>query len=73
MKCETLGLVTPATVCDHVERHNGDAESFFNGDLQSLCKSCHDGLKQREELRGFSTQTGVDGWPIDPTHPFNKG
>jgi 5-methylcytosine-specific restriction enzyme A len=41
--------VEPATVCDHVEPHRGDVERFWAGPFQSLCATCHSGLKQREE------------------------
>ncbi|PLR25216.1 hypothetical protein SGCZBJ_12630 [Caulobacter zeae] len=47
--CEREERVTPATVCDHVERHGGDEERFFAGPFQSLCKRCHDSTKQADE------------------------
>lgn len=41
--CTEQGLVVPATVVDHVRRHNNDPNLFYDyGNLQSLCKSCHD-------------------------------
>ncbi|WP_299933374.1 HNH endonuclease [uncultured Pelagimonas sp.] len=40
-----------ATVADHVEPHREDHGKFWFGALQSLCKSCHDSKKQREERR----------------------
>lgn len=37
-------------VADHRRRHNGDANLFWDeGNLQTLCKPCHDGPKQRAE------------------------
>src|SRR5688572_1151872 len=45
--CERQGFVTEATVVDHVEPHRGDMQSFWNGERQSLCKSCHDSTKQK--------------------------
>ena len=71
--CLALGKTRPATVVDHVEQHGGDPLKFWHGALQSLCKPCHDGVKQREEVQGFSRDIGEDGWPVDPRHPFNKG
>jgi len=71
-KAEGRGLV-PATVVDHVERHNGDPVKFWRGPFQSLCAPCHNGPKQSEESRGFSRDIGDDGWPVDPRHPFNGG
>jgi 5-methylcytosine-specific restriction endonuclease McrA len=41
----------PATVADHVTPHRDDHGAFWFGELQSLCKSCHDVKKQRIEAR----------------------
>ena len=74
-ECERLDpprLYTPATVCDHVDRHDGDRFKFFAGPFQSLCKPCHDARKQREEVRGYRLDVGADGWPIDGRHPTNR-
>jgi 5-methylcytosine-specific restriction endonuclease McrA len=49
--CRSKGKLTPATVCDHVERHNGNPDKFWRGKMQSLCTPCHSGEKQREENR----------------------
>ncbi|MFU0507392.1 HNH endonuclease [Pseudaminobacter sp. NGMCC 1.201702] len=48
-KCKNKGILTPATVCDHVERHNGNPALFWFGPFQSLCPPCHSSDKQREE------------------------
>jgi len=40
-----------AEVADHVVPHNDDYGLFWFGELQSLCKSCHDIKKQRVERR----------------------
>ena len=47
--CQQSGRVTAATVCDHVTPHRGDWARFWAGPFQSLCKGCHDGLKQSME------------------------
>ena len=49
--CLGEGRTTAATVCDHVEPHGGDVDRFWNGPFQSLCKHCHDSVKQSEEHR----------------------
>lgn len=55
---------TFATVADHVTPHRGDATLFWNpSNLQSLCKLCHDSIKQRIE-NSAKPAIGVDGWPI---------
>ncbi len=61
-----------ADVADHVIPHKGDEQLFWFGELQSLCKPHHDGTKQQQELRGFSSDIGNDGFPIDDQHPFNQ-
>ena len=66
------GETVAATIADHVDRHEGNADKFFQGELQSLCKACHDSLKQAQEKTGFSKEAGLDGWPVDPAHPANR-
>jgi 5-methylcytosine-specific restriction protein A len=70
--CGARGVVTPATVVDHVKPHKGDWNLFALGELQSLCKPCHDSPKRAFELRGYSGDVGNDGWPTDPNHPANR-
>ena len=50
-----------ATIADHVVPHNGDHGLFWFGDLQSLCKSCHDIKKQRVERRAHRGVSKVHG------------
>lgn len=41
---------TSQLVADHIEPHRGDPSLFFDlGNLQTLCKTCHDTHKQRAE------------------------
>lgn len=70
--CEAKGTVGPAEVADHIEPHKGDYQKFWFGELQSLCISCHNKSKQQIESRGYTTDIGLDGWPVDPLHPTNK-
>jgi len=63
VSCQQLGIVTPATVADHVEPHGGDEHKFWNGKLQSLCKPCHDGAKQALEKTGRERGCDADGYP----------
>lgn len=72
--CKAEGRVTAATVVDHITPHKGDRALFFSADnLQALCKRHHDGEKQSEERRGYSSRVGLDGWPTDERHPANAG
>jgi 5-methylcytosine-specific restriction endonuclease McrA len=67
--CLQRGIVTAATVCDHVQPHRGGVNKFWLGELQSLCKPCHDRDKKFLERRGYLPDVGPDGWPLDPRHP----
>lgn len=69
--CQAKGRTTLATVADHIEPHRGDTVKFWHGELQSLCKQCHDSTKQAEERRGYSSDISLSGWPVDPKHPSN--
>ena len=71
--CTALGLVTPATVADHIVPHRGNDEAFFNGELQSLCAACHNAHKQRAEKSGRVVGNANDGSPLDPAHHWNRG
>ena len=48
-RCQAEGLITAATVVNHVERHHGDPVKFFAGPFEPLCKPHHDGEVQRQE------------------------
>jgi 5-methylcytosine-specific restriction protein A len=61
--CKREGKVVPATVVDHIVRHQGDQGLFWNTDnWQSLCAHCHNSTKQRQE-RGRFQAVGADRWP----------
>jgi hypothetical protein len=66
------GRVTAANVVDHVVPHKGDWTAFCTGKLQSLCEPCHSSTKRQIELRGYRYDIGLDGFPTDPIHPFNR-
>jgi hypothetical protein len=70
--CLADGYSVVATVVDHIVPHHGDKTLFFTGELQSLCATHHNSFKKKLELRGYSTQIGIDGWPIDPMHPLHR-
>lgn len=71
--CKERGVLTEAEVCDHVEPHRGDSRKFWSGPFQSLCRTCHDSVKQKYERTG--TMPGCDrhGVPIDKEHPWHDG
>ena len=50
--CARRGIRTRATVVDHVQPHRGDWDRFIDrGNLQSLCKGCHDRKTTREQAQ----------------------
>jgi hypothetical protein len=71
--CLERGIVTPATICDHVEPHKGDVIKFWTGELQSLCLDCHLVTKRQIEEHGFRFDIDIDGWPLDRNHPVYTG
>jgi 5-methylcytosine-specific restriction protein A len=51
--CEADGIVTEATIVDHVRPHRGDAGLFWDpNNWQPLCKPHHDSAKQSEDRGG---------------------
>lgn len=69
-----LGQTVEARVADHVQPHRGDETLFFGGQLQSLCKQCHDAHKQAQEHNadGVLRGAGLDGRPLDLAHPWHR-
>lgn len=51
--CRRVEAKTQLLVADHKRPHRGDEALFWDeGNLQCLCKPCHDGAKQRIERSG---------------------
>lgn len=51
--CKKLETATSLLVCDHVEQHHGDEAAFWSGPFQTLCKTCHDSTKQKQERQAW--------------------
>ncbi len=52
--CARVGIMRDACVVDHIVPHRGDTRKLYDaGNLQSLCKRCHD--------RKTATQDGAFG------------
>lgn len=50
--CFDAGILTRATVVDHIIPHRGDQKLFWNrGNWQALCKPCHDKKTLTEDIR----------------------
>lgn len=71
--CLRDGKVEPAVIADHIVEHHGDWNQFWLGELQSLCKHCHESRKKVQNVRGYQPDIGADGFPIDPNHPAYAG
>ena len=72
-RCTDFGLITAATVVDHIKRVEERPDlKLDRANLQPLCKTCHDGAKHSEDIRGYSRDIGADGWPVDKRHPFHR-
>ena len=59
-------------MADHVQSHRGNWTAFMTGELQSLCKACHDRKSERERgVIAGRLERGCDerGWPLDKRHP----
>lgn len=68
--CKAQGRITPATVCNHVDkRAKATVAGFFAGPFSSECQPCHDGVIQSDERRVEAGKLpwracGSDGWPL---------
>jgi len=68
------GQLVAATVVDHIKPHKGDRKLFWcRKNWQSLCKHCHDSIKQAEERSGIIRGCDLSGIPLDPSHPWKEG
>ena len=71
--CMQSGRWTRASVVDHIKEHKGDEKLFFDlNNTQSLCKQCHDGVKQTQERKGIAPGNDASGVPLDSNHWWNK-
>lgn len=63
--CKQVSRLTPATIADHITPHKGNVNLFFDRrNLQSLCKTCHDAGKSRQEHRGHVQGCDASGIPF---------
>lgn len=73
MPCLKRGIETIANTVHHNPPHNGVYENFWDSStFESVCPSCHSGVKRIEDHYGYSQSADIDGMPIDPGHPWNK-
>jgi 5-methylcytosine-specific restriction protein A len=70
----TNGRRSPrSAVVHHIKAHKGDMVLFYDlANLQAVCWQCHSGAIQSEEVKGYDSTIGQDGWPVSPNHPSVK-
>jgi 5-methylcytosine-specific restriction protein A len=67
--CLADNHIKAASVAHHVHDHRGDYKLFFSSPLESLCKECHDNLKQGSHVLGYQRGCDVNGKPYK-TNPI---
>ena len=70
--CMAKGKTHVAQVVDHVVPHRGNMDRFWDStNWQSLCRSCHNSTKQRDEK---SPDRGCDerGIPFAMSHHWHR-
>jgi 5-methylcytosine-specific restriction protein A len=67
----TSGRSDPrSAIVHHKQPHKGNLTLFYDpSNLEAVCWSCHSGGIQSEEVLGYNTTIGADGWPVDARHP----
>ena len=72
--CEEEGRATPAIELDHIVRHDGNSELFWDSEnnWQGLCAFHHRSTKAQMERSGIVKGNRADGTPIDPGHYWNQ-
>lgn len=61
-KCGVIETDTSLLVGDHIVPHRGDPELFWlQANVQCLCKTCHDRIKQAEERAGAANPSATNG------------
>ena len=71
--CAEIGQLTAASVVDHIIPHRGNEALFYDPkNLQSLCKQCHDSVKQQLEVTGVRRGCDTSGNPLDKKSAWYK-
>ncbi|SCW36769.1 5-methylcytosine-specific restriction enzyme A [Sphingobium faniae] len=77
--CEAMGRLTRANTVDHIVPISEGGAAFPGHDgLRSYCQACHSAKTARGTEAGAIRSTkprkgcDVDGWPLDPAHPWNS-
>jgi 5-methylcytosine-specific restriction enzyme A len=63
--CLERAIISRAVLCVPSEGHYVTA-------LVSLCVDCAESTARAIEAYGYRCDIGLDGYPCDPNHPFNR-
>ena len=68
--CKEEGKVTPSDTVDHIVKHNGpnDPKCWDESNLQPLCGTHHNAVKQRMDKGGGRIGCDANGMPFDHRH-----
>jgi|SRR4029450_2003962 hypothetical protein len=61
--CMQDGIVRAATIAHHTIDHRGDYNLFFSSPLISLCKKCHDNIREGSQALSYQRGCDVHGKP----------
>ncbi len=71
--CIDEGRVETATELDHIQKHDGNQELFWDqGNWQGLCAYHHRSIKAQMERGGTVRGNKTDGTPLDPGAAWYK-
>lgn len=68
-QCASQGRTTAATDVDHADNDPSNNDST---NLVPLCHECHSRKTQADMGKRVSHAFGVDGMPLEPSHPWTK-
>jgi 5-methylcytosine-specific restriction protein A len=69
--CKAMGIVVLATDVDHIVPIAQGGAELDQANLQSLCHECHSRKTISENGGKPNTAIGIDGVPLDASHPWN--
>src|SRR5260370_30978523 len=72
VECEKCGVVTPASVVDHVVDHGNDWNAFWLNPIRSLCRECHERKHGRDMRPLYVDPTGCPAYGQDPFAPASN-
>ena len=80
-ECTRTGRIVTADTVDHVVALKDGGAPFDLENLRSMCATCHNrktsyvdgGFGHKRKTRAPLKGCDVNGMPLDPEHPWNRG